>query len=147
MGSTSSSIITGSGRGNTWTSDDKFPQWRTAWKGEYAWSISLLKTVSNTRHQRFIENRNIRKTRLYFLFPPPSESYPNIACTLFMQSAPSTVNICPSPPLRRRSSSKLFMVSLICNCTNTATGVWARTSRGCLRTLSCTIEFCHVTHK
>lgn len=51
------------------------------------------------------------------------ESYPNIACTLFMQSIPSTVNICPSPPLRRSSSSKLSMASLICNCNNTKAGV------------------------
>lgn len=50
------------------------------------------------------------------------ESYPNIACTLFMQSGPSVVKICPSPPLRRSSSSKLSMASVICNCNYTGQG-------------------------
>lgn len=50
------------------------------------------------------------------------ELYPNIACTLFIQSGPSTVKICPSPPLRRRSSSRLSMASDICNWNNTHAG-------------------------
>ena len=54
IGSTSSSTITGSGRGKTWTSEDRFPQRRTAWKGEYAWSISLLETPARTSVPSFI---------------------------------------------------------------------------------------------
>lgn len=50
---------------------------------------------------------------------PYYQSYPNMDCTLFIQSGPSIVKICPSPPLRRRSSSKLSMASVICNCNQT----------------------------
>lgn len=119
-GSTSSSITTGSGRGNTWTSEDRFPQCRTAWKGEYAWSISLLKTYNG---QRFLSKYSIYNMKTYGLFYNISpESYPNMACTLFMQSVPSIVKICPSPPLRRSSSSKLSMASDICNWNITQAG-------------------------
>lgn len=58
------------------------------------------------------------------LYTGCAELYPNIACTLFIQSGPSTVKICPSPPLRRRSSSRLSMASDICNWNNTQAGGW-----------------------
>lgn len=56
------------------------------------------------------------------LYTGCAELYPNIACTLFIQSGPSTVKICPSPPLRRRSSSRLSMASDICNWNDTQAG-------------------------
>lgn len=117
MGSTSSSITTGSGRGNTWTSEDRLPQCSTAWKGEYAWSMSLLKTYKG---HRFLNTYTTRGNVVYSTIYP--QSYPNMACTLFMQSGPSVVKICPSPPLRRSNSSKLSMASDICNWNITRAG-------------------------
>lgn len=112
IGSTSSSTTIGSGLGNTWTSEDRFPQCRTAWKGEYAWSISLLWTYKGVQWKRDLCKCIIHSSVQFSQL----QSYPNRACTLFMHSGPSIVKICPSPPLIRSSSSRLSMASVICNC-------------------------------